>query len=257
MAKKLLFLSVVLLVSVISFSAYKLNRISANYAQEAQVHGQLLQYKPTIQTMGVEAISDKPITDVPTASAQTVNQSIIDLQSKYPDAIGWLTIPNTGIDYPFAQGVDNDYYLHLDLDKNQLFSGTLFMEYRNNSDFGDFNTIIFGHNMKNGSMFGTLKNFDDRNFFEANSKGIIFTANETYEIEFMAWIVIGADDDVVYNSMFASDTDSLDFLDYVKRVSRNYRDTGADASDRFVTLSTCSYEFTDARMALVGRIVDR
>ena len=254
-AKKLLFLSVVILVTVISYSAYQLNLISENYTQEAQVHERMLQFKPVLQTANSVTISDNPLAVSSIGAVRTVNQSIIDLQGKYPDAIGWLMIPNTGIDYPFAQGPYNDYYLHMDLDKNQLFSGTLFMESRNNSDFGDFNTIIFGHNMKNGSMFGTLKNFDDKEFFDANSKGVIFTANETYEIEFMAWIVIAADDEVIYNSMFASGVDATEFLDYVRSVSRNYREIGADIDDRFVTLSTCNYEFTDARMALVGRSV--
>jgi len=103
-------------------------------------------------------------------------------------------------------------------------------------------------------MFGTLKNFDDEAFFNTNSIGFIFAANETYVVEFIAWIVMGADDDMVYNSMFSGDADGTAFLDYVRSIARHYRDIGAEVSDKFVTLSTCNYEFDDARMVLIGRV---
>ncbi|MCL2200340.1 MAG: class B sortase [Oscillospiraceae bacterium] len=256
-AKKFLLLGVVLfLFAVIGYSGYQLNLINSSTTQEAQVRERLMQYRPALPMAYAAGVPEKPPAGLPAASQGRINQSIIDLKEKHPGVVGWLRVPNTGIDHPFAQGDNNDYYLHIDLDKNYLVSGTLFMDYRNDDGFNDFNTIIFGHNMRNGSMFGTLINFDDEEFFNASSKGLIFAADETYEIEFMAWVVVAADDAVIYNSMFANDVEQAEFLDYVKSVARNYREIGAGAGDRFITLSTCNYEFDDARMALIGRIVD-
>jgi sortase B len=237
------------LIAVISYSAYQLWGINRNYAQEAEMHSRIQQYSPVLRA------SSSSDSHVPDEEPVIVNQSIIDLQARYPDVVGWLTIPNTQIDYPFVRGNDNDYYLHLDLDQNWSSSGTIFMDYRNSKDFSDFNTIIFGHNMRNGSMFGTLQNFNDQNFFDTNRTGTIFLANKTYEVEFIAFAVVKLDDAIVYNPNISTETDKITFLDHVKNIARHYRDVDITANDRIITLSTCNYEFNDARMVLIGRIL--
>ena len=74
---------------------------------------------------------------------------------------------NTSVDYPVVQGKDNDYYLHYTFKKDYLYSGTLFVDYRNSKSLlRNYNTVIYGHNMTDGSMFNTLYNFKDRKFFE-------------------------------------------------------------------------------------------
>jgi len=258
-AKKLLFFTVLLVLAfIMGYSSYRLNEINAHYAQEAKTHERMMQYKPTSQTAERETsfFDNNPLVTEPIAAEPKTNPSIIALREKYPDVVGWITIPNTDVDYPFAQAEDNDYYLHLDLDKNYLFAGTLFMDYRNGTEFYDFSTAIFGHNMKNGSMFGTLGKFNDEAFFRENSTGTIFTAHNTYEIEFMAWLVIASDDAVIYNFINLNDTGKSAFLDYIKNTARHYRDIDATIEDNLVMLSTCNYDFADARMVLVGRIVE-
>jgi len=250
-ARRIVFRSITFVLAVIIiYSAYQLWDINRGYAQAEQLHRRLLEHMPTPQTSASSASSDS-------YAALAVNQSIIDLQEKYPDAIGWLTIPNTLINYPFVQGNDNDYYLHLDLDKNQSKAGTIFMDYRNSEDLSDFNNIIFGHNMRNGSMFGTLQNFNDQDFFDNNRTGTIFLANKTYEIVFMAYAVIKPNDIVIYSTMQTADADKLSFFEYVKSIARYYRDIEVTEGSRIVTLSTCSYEFNNARMVLIGKITDR
>ena len=244
------------LVAVIGYSGYRLWDINRNYAQEAEMHSRLLQYRPTAQaTMPQTSISSAFHVNPAEFVEPIANQSIVDLQASYPDVAGWLMVPGTQIDYPFVQGIDNEHYLHRDLDHNWSAAGTIFMDYRSSSDFSDFNTIIFGHNMRNGSMFGTLKNFNDQDFFDANMAGTIFLVNKTYEIEFIAFAVIKPDDAVIYNPNIIIEEDKVAFLDYIKSTARYYRNIGATANDRIVTLSTCNYEFDDARMVIIGRIL--
>ncbi|MCL2338063.1 MAG: class B sortase [Firmicutes bacterium] len=238
------------LIAIIAYSGYRLWDINRNYSAEAAFHSQLLQYKPKIQTLVAARVADN------SAPVPHINQAVTDLQGKYSDAVGWLTIPNTGIDYPFAQSADNDYYLHRDLDGNYLAAGTIFMDYRCGKDFSGFNTIIFGHHMKNGSMFGTLQRFNNQAFFEANKTGVIFLADKTYEIDFMAFAVVNPNDAVIYDPAILSDEGKTAFLDYVKSVARYYRNVDVSADDKIVVLSTCNYEFQNARMVLIGKLIE-
>jgi len=232
-------------IAVIAYSGYQIWQIQSNYNQEARIHDQLMIYKPSLpQTPGDGVFAPK------------VNQAVVDMQARYPDAVGWITIPNTKIDYPFVQATDNDFYLHRDLDKNYLYTGTVFMDYRNHKDFSDFNTIIFGHHMKNGSMFGTLQDFNDQSFFNANKTGTIFLADKTYTIEFFAWIVLKPNDAQIYDPTIVDVTNRQAFLDHAKSMARYYRDLGVTPDDHLVTLSTCNYEFDNAREVLIGRLAE-
>jgi len=214
-----------------AYSGYRILLIQADYKREADMHSGVMDYKPD------------PV------SNETVNQGVIDLQAKYPDAVGWLTVPNTNIDYPFVQGKDNDYYLRRDLNGDHAVAGTIFIDYRCEKDFTSQNTIIYGHHMKNGSMFGTLKAFNDKDFFEVNRHGTIYLPYETLTLEFFAYLIIDpATEKEIYNPAL-SDT----FFDYIKQNARHYRDVDLMDGDRIVTLSTCAYEFENARMALLAR----
>ena len=241
------------LAAVISYSAYQLWGINRNYIQEAEMHSRVQQYSPMLQVSAYSA--PNILNNEPDGDSAVVNQSIMDLQAKYPDVAGWLTVLGTQIDHLFVQGDDNDYYLHIDLDRNWSQAGTIFMDYCNAKDFSDFNTIIFGHNMRNGSMFGTLQKFNDKSFFDSSTTGTIFLANKTYEIEFIAFAVVRSDDAVIYNPNILTELDRAAFLGYVRNIARRYRDVGVTTEDRIITLSTCNYEFNDARMVLVGRIL--
>ena len=218
------------LLSVMLYSGYRLWLVQADYKQEAGLHSEVMEYKPR---------EDEP-----------ANQSVIDLRAKYPDVVGWLTVPGTNIDYPFVQAGDNDYYLRRDLNGEYAKAGTLFLDCRCRPDFTSRNTIIYGHHMKNGSMFGTLKAFADKDFFDVNRCGTIYLPYETLALEFFAYLVVQSDDRTIY-----SPAPGGDYLDYVKQNARNYRDVGLTEGDRIVTLSTCAYEFDGARMVLLARAV--
>ena len=220
---------------IIAYSGYQLWKINTDYAKEAEIHKLVLEYKPEQSNI---------------ISEEIVNQNVIDLRKKYPDLVGWVTIPNTKIDYPFLQYKDNDYYLRRDINGVYGLSGTIFMDYRCEKDFTSQNNIIYGHHMKNESMFGSLNLFNDSQFFNENMKGIIYLPNDTLMLEIFAYMVVSPNNKEIYNPVL-SDT----YFEYVKKNARYYRDMELTNSTQIVTFSTCSYEFDDARMVILAKIV--
>ena len=235
------------LIAMIATSGYYAFRTQDGYAAEANSHEKYMSFKPEVLS-SPEVYLPGDSTFVP-----YINQDILDLKALNEDVIGWITIPHTGIDYPFVQASDNSFYLHKDLSGNKATAGTIFMDYSNSQDFTDTNTILYGHHMKNGSMFASLKRFADKDFFESNKKGTIFLLDKTYTVEFFAYLVIGTDDNVIYS--IPDDSNSLlSYHSYIKENARQYRETHFTKDDKVVTLSTCAYEFNNARMVLLGRL---
>jgi len=230
---------VVCFLAVMAFSGYQLWKINTNYADEAKIHNAVMEYKPD------EITNPDPVP----AITEIVNQKIIDLQAEYPDAVGWLTIPNTKIDYPFVWYNDNDYYLYRDINGAYAAAGSLFIDYRCDKDFSDQNTIIYGHHMRNGSMFGTLKAFDNQEFFNENKTGSIYLPYANLTLEFFAYMVINPNEGKELHDPMPGDA----YYDYVKQNARYYRDLGLAEGDKIVTLSSCAYEFDDARMILLAK----
>jgi len=176
-----------------------------------------------------------------------VNQNIVDMQNDVnADIVGWLTIPNTLIDYPFVIAADNDFYLRRNIYKQQATAGSIFMDYRCAKDFTDFNTVIYGHNMKNRSMFGDLRLFADPDFFESSTSATLFAKNNTYTLEIFAYMVVRFDDKMIYNPSASKE----DFFEYVKQHARRYREP--TRTESIVTLSTCAYDYDGARMILLA-----
>ena len=223
-------------------SVYQIYQICRDHAAEEEIHNVVLEYKPDIPLPPENPI-DEPI----------INQSILDLQALNKDIVGWITVDNTKIDYPFVRYSDNSYYLRRDINGKYAQAGTLFMDHRCNKDFSSANSIIYGHHMKSGSMFGTLKNFNNKEFFDSNRTGTIFLANQTLTLEFFAFLVIKADDKEIYKTDF-SEIGNATFIEYIEKNARYYRETPSTETDRFVTLSTCGYEFENARLVLIAKL---
>ncbi len=164
-----------------------------------------------------------------------------ELLKQNRDVVGWIRFENPEtISYPIAKGDSNDEYLRHNLDKEYSTAGTIFVDYRNSSNFKDLNTFIYGHNMRNGSMFGQLKKYVEKDFFEANPYFYIYTPDGmemTYRI-FSVRIVKDTSDafDLYYS-------DSKEFGKYISDARKaSYFDSNAEVStdSRIVTLSTCS-----------------
>jgi sortase B len=176
-----------------------------------------------------------------------VNPLIIRLQTEVNgDVAGWLTVPNTNIDYPFVAAEDNQYYVERDIYENQAKAGSIFIDYLCAPDFSGFNTILYGHNMKNRSMFGDLRLFADESFLASSPAGTVLLKGETYTLEFFAFMVVRANDPVIFHPA----PDQTFYFDYVKENARVYREPMS--RQQVVTLSTCSYEFDGARMVVLA-----
>ncbi|MCL1805684.1 MAG: class B sortase [Clostridiales bacterium] len=196
------------------------------------------------------AESGHGVAPVPVATpAPVVNPHIAALQDEVnEDIAGWLTVAGTRIDYPFVWAGDHETYLDRDVYGSYAKAGTLFMDYRCPADLSGFYTIIYGHHMKNGSMFGDLKLFADEGFFEANPRGEIRTKHHTYSLDIFAWLIVRADDEMVYGAY----PERSRYYDYIEANAVNYREPDRDRD--VIALSTCAYEFADARMVLLANI---
>lgn len=162
------------------------------------------------------------------------------LQSINADVIGWLQLEAVDtINYPIVQGEDNDYYLHRTFQKTDNFAGSIFMDYLNRSDFSQRNTILYGHNMKNGSMFGSLKQYRDQEVYQKSPYFWIYTPTRIYKYEIFACAEVdkyAADYQITFMSRD-------DFTEYIYRAKdQALYDTGVDIdiTDTVVTLSTCT-----------------
>ena len=120
------------------------------------------------------------------------NPLIIDFQTlkeKNSDIIAWLYSEGTPINYPIVQTTNNDYYLRRLIDGTYNQAGTIFMDYKNSNDFSDPNTIIYGHNMKNDSMFGSLTKYEEQNYYDEHKEMFLYTENKKFKIEICAGFI--------------------------------------------------------------------
>lgn len=173
------------------------------------------------------------------------------LQRENPDCIGWLYFPNLEISYPIMQGEDNEEYLRHTFGGEYKTAGSIFVDFANAPDFTDKNTLIYGHNMKNGSMFGQLKNYEEEDFFRENPGFFIETPEgSSYYSIFSCNLaaVEGWEDD--FQIFFSSEEEYGNFLNAVKQDS--LYDTGVmpDAKQNVVTLVTCNQAGDDYRFII-------
>ena len=177
-----------------------------------------------------------------------------NLYDKYEDYRGWIKIDNTNINYPIVQGKDNSFYLDKDINKNYLSSGSIFMNYLNHG-FNDENTVLFGHHMRNKTMFAQLKKYKEKEFFYGNNDIVIEVENGKvlkYKV-FSAYVTDSKDNYIKTN--FDDKDQYKEFLEDIKNKSQYKSDIDVNENDKIITLSTCSYEFNDARMVVHGKLL--
>ena len=179
---------------------------------------------------------------------ETINVDFAGLTSKYPDVVGYIYSAYTGINYPIVQSSSNDYYIDHDLDGNVNNNGSIFMEYLNSSDFSDHNTLVYGHNMKSGLMFAHLTNYKNQYYYNAHPYFYIYTPTQDYKLNLYAGFVCEHDDEVYALSLTQSQLEGL-------AERSTFKSNIGVPTGRIMTLSTCSYEFDDARYVVVGELV--
>lgn len=172
------------------------------------------------------------------------------LTAEYPDTVGWLYCEGTPINYPVVQSKDNLRYLRRLPDGSYNAAGSLFADYRCKEVAASGNYIIYGHNMKNGSMFGTLVRYRSQNYYDEHPTLYYLTPKRTFRIELIAGFVTSPAGEVYDTQLSAEQVRQLCAQSGFK--SRTIPQDG----DTFIALSTCSYEYEDARYVVIGRVIE-
>ena len=261
-----------LCLGVFAYSGYKLIRIWLDYkAIGDEYHA--VEEEFTKENTGTESVPEQPYTeeekDVITKELERLSQDgmvfedaepplIVDfkeLRAENPDIVGWLYVdafPET-ISYPICRGTDNDYYLHHTFRKTYLFSGAIFENCENSADFSDPHTIIYGHNMKNRSMFGNLKFLKEQERYDKNPYFWILTPEENYRYKIFAAFDTSYKSDV-YTLFSIGGSDFLSWEKSLQEQSAVKNDVKLRGDDFTVTLSTCTGN-SSVRCVIIGKCV--
>lgn len=164
-----------------------------------------------------------------------------ELKKINPDTIAYIRIKNTNIDYPVVKTKDNDYYLNHNFEKKANSGGWLFADYKNRFDETDRNIVIYGHNMKNKTMFGTLSKALTSDFQNNKDNLFITLVTETKEYTYEIFSTYRIDNEEYYiTTDFASDNEYINFLSTIKKRSNKYYEVSLNEQDQILTLSTCA-----------------
>ena len=171
------------------------------------------------------------------------------------DIIGWISIPYTQVSYPLLQGEDNDYYLNRTWKEVYNSVGSIFLECKNASDFSDFNTIIYGHRMRNGSMFGELKYYKDIEFWKEHPSIYIVNDDGVHRYDIFAAHEVGVQT-ITYGLGNTKQETKEKFIDFA--LAGSVIDTGVvpTVDDKVVTLSTCTGNGYSTRWVVQGVLND-
>ena len=164
------------------------------------------------------------------------------------DAVAWLTVDGTNIDYPVMQGKNNSEYINKDPYGDYSLSGSIFLDSRCDGEFKDAYSLLYGHHMDYGSMFGALDEFIKPDYFSAHKTGKLITVGgEEYKINFFAAAKASADEDIIFNP---TKTDNEKLFDYLKKNAAIYE----EPQDRthIIALSTCQSAENIERMLVFG-----
>ncbi|MDZ4994625.1 class B sortase [Clostridium perfringens] len=179
-----------------------------------------------------------------------------NLKNINPDYIFWIRVDGTNIDFPVVQGTDNDFYLHHRFNKEKGFSGSIFVDSENNINT-DANIVIYGHNMRNDTMFAQLKYFENQNFFNNNKYITLYKHGK--QIKFEIFSVYSSKAEKFALELKLNFQNKELYEEYLKEQADKslFKRDGIDlqADSRIITLFTCSYEFDDARIAVVAKEV--
>lgn len=180
------------------------------------------------------------------------------LKEEIPELVGWLCIPDTGIDYPVVQG-SNDFYTGHDPYGNEDVYGSIFLEQVNDINKPDNNLLIYGHNRKDSRMFGELMEYKSEDYYRAHPYIEFDTlyAHGTYEIiaVFLSRVYYSTDTEFKYYQFFGSENEEefQNYVDNVKELSLYPIEADAAFGDELITLSTCEYSVENGRLAIVAK----
>jgi len=250
--RTIIWLILILALCVMAFSSYKLWETGQVYAEGDRNYEELAALVRNIPPVSPDssqqptASPQEPLVEIPELSID-----FAALMAVNADAVAWLYGPDTVIDYPVMRASDYDWYLHHLPDGTYNANGTLFLDYNNPSDFSGGLNIIYGHHMKSGRMFGTLVEYKKQAYFDEHPYLYLYTAdNGNYRIDLLYGCVVGAGE--WRDRAFMYEANLTPLLSYAAHNTAFESGAIYTVDDRFVVLSTCSYEFDDARYVVIG-----
>ena len=171
-----------------------------------------------------------------------------------PDFVGWLYSEGTVINYPVVQGEDNDYYLTHVFEGQEHKYGSIFLDQGNSPDFSDANTLVHGHRMNSGAMFGSLVEYAKQEYYEQHKALMLYTKSQSYRLEVFAAYEVPAKVESL-PLRFASEADYQDYLNAAYEKSSIQTDVAVGTGDRIVSLSTCTKTDSQKRFVVQAKLV--
>lgn len=203
----------------------------------------------------VEMIRLKPVAETPAE----VEASFDELLAINKDVRAWVTMDNTHIDFAVVQGETNLSYINTDVYGNFALAGSIFLDSRSNGTFHDPYSLLYGHDMVEGKMFGDLVLYKDAKFFNENKTGKLILPDRTYNLTVYASLVIPASDEMIFEPETVNQNFSK-LIDYAQEyameirseMTNSLKQAAKDNKLQILSLSTCSAEFTDARTIILA-----
>lgn len=257
--KKMIWRVVLVICLVVAgVAGFNVIRLSKEYREGIKEYAALEKYVTINQEPAKEAIAE-----VQAQEQDAVKESLIpvsidiaydELRKINEHFIGWIYYEPLELSYPIVRGNDNDYYTHYTFENEQNSSGAIFMDFLNKPDFSNYNTIIYGHNMRNGTMFGTLKQLlNNTSIQEENPYFYVFTEDKAYMYEIFAVYVTTADSHTY--DLISDEDEQSTYLDYIYSCATWTSDIEVTPSDRIATLSTCHGLHTNNRTVVHGKLI--
>jgi len=251
--KKLVSRSITILcLGVFFYAAYGLIDIAIEYYQNRQVLNDT-------QEMFYSGVStDENAQNREKGGSKEIRPEFNELLEGNSDVAGWITIEGTKIDYPILQAEDNVTYLNRNYYKDDSIAGSIFLDYRNDFNTLDLNTIIYGHRMKDGSMFQHLIKFRDEDFFNKHRTVELETLYDSYEAEIFSVYNTTTDFNYIQTD-FSSEEEYANLLTNIKEKSFFDSNIDVDENDQILTLSTCDYTLDpdEGRLVVHAKLMEK
>lgn len=229
MKKKFITLSMLtLLILAFIYSAYQLFQVMYIY------HSSFYTYEKV-----KNVVSDKRKGDS-TVRLPDIDIHFEQLKRMNPDAIAWIIIPNTPINYPVVQTTNNSFYLNHTINKEKNLAGCIFVDYENLPNFTDLHTLLYGHNLKNGMMFAALNNYADKDFWRKNPCFWILTPEHKYCYQIFSTYLTAAEVSKSYQIEFQNLEEYQNFIYFITKKANYKTNTNIRVTDKIVSLSTCT-----------------
>ncbi len=224
---------IVCLAAIVVISGWKVYSILHNYSLQQSAY-------------------DK-ITETAQEDGFTGNIDFDALRKINPDIVGWIYYEDTLIDYPIVKGEDNSKYLTTTFDGSYGNFGTLFVDSVTEAPFKQFNTLVYGHHMRNGSMFGQLRRLKDPDYTREHPRMELITPEGKYHLDIWAFLNQPADSRI-YTTNISDKEECADYIKMIEELSEYTMDVEVAPGDRIVELSTCAYEYQEARYVVACKM---